>query len=98
MRYTDFFLFVYDIHSPKKLRLVVKRLEFINSMRVQKSLFEVQGSKAEIDSLIKDVSEIIDKETDRIAVIPLCDNDYENVEFYGVLSRRPKMLPSYYIL
>lgn len=98
MRYTDFFLFVYDIHSPKKLRKVVKRLESINSMRIQKSIFEVQGNKAEIDSLIKDVSEIIDVNTDRIAVIPLCDNDYENVEFYGVLSRRPKTIPSYYVL
>ena len=98
MRYTDFFLFVYDIHEPKTLRKIVKRLESINSMRIQKSIFEIQGDKNEIDSLIADVDKIIDKETDKIAVIPLCDDDYDKVEFYGILSRRPKLTPDYYVL
>lgn len=98
MIYTDFFLFVYDIHDAKVLRNVVKRLEGINSMRIQKSVFEIEGSKSEVDSLICDVMEMINESTDRIAVIPLCANDYNKVEFYGVLSRRSKEIPHFYIL
>lgn len=98
MFFTDYFLFVYDIHDPKKLRDVVKRLNGINSMRIQKSVFEIEGSKKEIDSLILDVESIIDPATDRVAIIPLCDNDYNKVEFYGILSRRPKEIPHFYIL
>ena len=98
MVFTDFYLFVYDIHEPKTLRLMVKRLEAINSMRIQKSVFEVQGDKKEILNLIEDVKCIINKETDRVAILPLCSDDYEKVEFYGVLSRRPTQLPPFYIL
>lgn len=47
---TDFYLFVYDIHEPKILRQVVKRLDLVNSMRIQKSVFEVQGEIKEINS------------------------------------------------
>lgn len=98
MLFTDFYLFVYDIHEAKALRQVVKRLEMINSMRIQKSVFEIQGDRVEIMSLIDDVKDIVDINTDRIAIIPLCQNDYDKVEFYGILSRRPTELPSFYIL
>lgn len=98
MMNTDFYLFVYDIHIPRVISKVVKRLECENSMRVQKSVFEVQGTKKDIERLVDDVKKMIDESTDKIAVIPLCADDYENVYFYGVLSRRPKRLPSYYIL
>lgn len=98
MIYTDFFLFVYDIHDEKALRKVSKRLEQINSMRIQKSVFEIEGTKEEVDSLISDIVKIIDSTTDRVAVIPLCERDYERVEFYGLLSRRAKESPAFYIL
>ena len=95
---TDFYLFVYDIHSPKVINKVARRLECENSMRIQKSVFEVQGEKRDIERLIEDVKKLIDDTTDKIAVIPLCSSDYDNVYFYGVLSRRPNKLPSYFIL
>lgn len=94
----DYYLFIYDIHLNKNITKIVKRLEKINSMRIQKSIFEIQGSKNEILQLINDIGNLIDPLTDKLAIIPLCKRDYEKVEFYGVLSRRPKMLETFYIL
>lgn len=95
---TDFYLFLYDIHEPKTMRKIVKRLDQENSMRIQKSVFEVQGDKREILNLLDDVKKIIDTETDKVAVIPLCADDYSKVTFYGKLSRRPVELPKAIIL
>lgn len=95
---TDYYLFVYDIHESKTISKIVKRLELINSMRIQKSIFEIQGSLSEVEALIKDVEKIVDTQTDKIAIIPLCDKDYVNVRFYGLMSRQPKQLPKYYVL
>lgn len=98
MIFTDFYLCIYDIHDSKRLRNMVKRLEQINSMRIQKSVFEIQGNRTEILSFIKDIENIVDIETDKVAIIPLCSEDYEKVEFYGVLSKQPERPKSYYIL
>ena len=77
---------------------MVKRLGQINSMRIQKSVFEIQGDKAEILNFIKDIENIVDIETDKVAIIPLCSDDYEKVEFHGILSKQPERPKSYYIL
>lgn len=95
---TDFYLFVYDIHDAKMLKKVVKRLDQMNSMRIQQSVFEIQGDQEEMLLLIEDVKKLVDLSCDKIAIIPLCDKDYEKTEFFGVLSRHPKEIPSFYIL
>ena len=98
MLYTDYLLLLYDIHAPKTLRKVVCRLETVNSLRIQKSAFEIQGSKKEIELLLDDLITIINVETDKLALIPLCSEDYDRVEFFGVLSRHPEKPQNYYIL
>ena len=95
---TDFYLFVYDIHSMRTLRRVVKRLNRMNSLRIQKSVFEIQGDRKDIEKLIKDVEKLVDRSTDMIAVIPLCSGDYDRAVFLGVNSRRPVRLPSFFVL
>lgn len=95
---TDFYLFVYDIHRMRTLRRVVKRLNRVNSLRIQKSVFEVQGDRNDIENLIKDVEKLVDRSTDKIAVIPLCSGDYGRAIFLGVNSKRPTRLPSFFVL
>ena len=95
---TDFFLFVYDIHSMRTLRQVVKRLNKVNSLRIQKSVFEIQGERKDIEKLINDVERIVDRTTDKIAVIPLCSEDHDKTLFMGVNSKRPSHLPSFFVL
>lgn len=98
MTNTDFYLFVYDIHSMRTLRRIVKRLNRVNSLRIQKSVFEVQGDSEDIEKLIKDVEKLIDRATDKIAVIPLCADDYDRAVFLGVNSKRPTRLPAFFVL
>ena len=95
---TEFYLFVYDIHSMRTLRRVVKRLNRMNSLRIQKSVFEIQGDREDMEKLIKDVEKLVDRSTDKIAVIPLCSGDYDKAVFLGVNSRRPVRLPSFFVL
>lgn len=95
---TDFYLFIYDIHTPRVLRKLVKLLDGYNSMRIQKSVFEIQGSLNEIITFINKAKLIIEDKTDKIALIPLCQDDYSKVEFFGLLSRRPEKEKSFQIL
>ncbi len=95
---TDFYLFVYDIHNGRTLRRVVKRLNRVNSLRIQKSVFEIQGDREDIEKLVKDVEKLVDRSTDKIAVIPLCSADYDKAVFLGVNSKRPVRLPSFFVL
>ena len=98
MIYTDYYLVVYDIHEQSDIAKIVKRLNQETSMRIQKSIFEVQCEKREIEKLILDINHIVNKETDKVAIIPLCSKDYDSVYFLGILSKRPSLLPKYFIL
>ncbi len=98
MENTEFYLFVYDIHNVRTLNKVVKRLNRMNSLRIQDSVFEVRGDICEIEKLIVSVEKLINKETDKIAVIPICSTDYNKIEFIGVRSLHPSKIPSYMIL
>ena len=94
----DYYLFIYDIGNPKIIAKIVKRLNQINSMRIQKSVFEIQCNKKEIMMFITDVCKLINHNTDKIALIPICSHDYSEIEFYGLLSRHPVEVPSSIIL
>ncbi len=98
MTNTDFYLFIYDIHSMRTLRRIVKRLNRVNSLRIQKSVFEVQGDYGDMEKLLKDVEKLVDRTTDKIAIIPLCADDYEKATFLGVNSKRPTRLPKFFVL
>lgn len=93
-----FYLFVYDIHSMKTLRKIVKRLNRVNSFRIQNSVFEVQCNSVDIKKLINDVEKIVDRTTDKIAVIPLCADDYDKAVFLGANSKRLTKIPTFFVL
>ena len=95
---TEFYLFVYDIGNPKTINKVVKRLNRVNSLRIQDSVFEVRGDISDIEKLIAAVERLINKETDKIAVIPICSDDYSNIDFIGVQSFHPCEIPSFMVL
>lgn len=98
MENAEFYLFVYDIHNVRTLNKVVKRLNRVNSLRIQDSVFEVRGDICDIEKLIVSVEKLINKETDKIAVIPICSTDFNKIEFMGARSFHPSKIPSYMIL
>jgi len=95
---TDFYLVIYDICNDRRLQKVAKKIGEVNSMRIQKSVYEVQGDKNEIYSLIHEIERIIDVSVDKVAFIPLCQNDYDKEEFFGVMPKRANKYPAFFIL
>lgn len=98
MEDTEFYLFFYDIHSTRAINKVVKRLKRVNSLRIQNSVFEIRGDIGDIEKLIVSVEKLINKETDRIAVIPICSKDYKGIDFIGVRTFHPSKIPPFFVL
>jgi CRISPR-associated endonuclease Cas2 len=59
------FIVAYDICHPRRLKQVAKRLEQ-SAVRVQKSVFLYEGSRAELDAVCGDLMTLIDIHEDRV--------------------------------
>ena len=59
------FIVAYDICEPGRLRRVAKRLEQ-SAVRVQKSVFIYEGSRAGLDAVCGDLVTLIDIHEDRV--------------------------------
>ncbi len=66
------YLFCYDITDPKRLKRAAKKLEQ-RGLRIQKSFFEFHGTEEAKDLIKKDLLEVVDTDTDRFYVYPLCN-------------------------
>lgn len=75
-------LICYDIHDPKRLREVEKIVSRYG-VRVQKSVFEAEVKDFMIDNLERRLGQIIDGD-DFVAIIPLCEEDWQKAERYGL--------------
>ncbi|MCM2374437.1 CRISPR-associated endonuclease Cas2 [Aporhodopirellula aestuarii] len=63
-------IFFYDIQSDRMRTRVAKELE-IQGIRVQKSVFFVQASRAQVKKLIRKLASLVDEETDSVCAWPL---------------------------
>lgn len=77
------FVICYDIANNKRLQKVSKFLEK-RAIRVQYSIFEMEGDKKIIKEIMKDLEDLIDKEQDRIYVFQL-ENQENNIKRIGKL-------------
>lgn len=59
------FIVAYDICDPRRLKRVAKRLEQ-SAVRVQKSVFVYDGSRADLDAVCGDLVTLIDIHEDRV--------------------------------
>jgi CRISPR-associated protein Cas2 len=89
-------LILYDICDPKRLRRIEK-LVSCYGIRVQKSVFEADNNEALTFSLEKRIKEIIEDE-DFVAIVPLCEKDWQKIERYGVMADNRYITGSYAIL
>jgi CRISPR-associated protein Cas2 len=72
----------YDVRDDKRRRKLFKLLGSYG-FSVQYSLFKATVSKADIERMRREMSEIIDRERDRIMFAILCPRCYDRVEFMG---------------
>ncbi|HEK25468.1 MAG TPA: CRISPR-associated endonuclease Cas2 [Hydrogenobaculum sp.] len=77
------FVICYDIANNKRLQKVSKFLEK-RAIRVQYSIFEMEGDKKIIKEIMKDLEDLIDKEQDRIYIFQL-ENQENNIKRIGKL-------------
>ena len=66
-------MFCYDISNPKKLRKVAKILENYG-MRIQKSFFQCDMDKDNMDELKNKLLKVINKRKDSLFIYPLCED------------------------
>ena len=71
------FLIAYDICAPRRLRRVAKRLEKA-AVRVQKSVFVLDGSWEDLEHVTADLAALIDVAEDRIQAWPIRDTPAVN--------------------
>jgi len=64
------YLITYDICNDNRREKVIKLLNDCGK-RVQFSCFEIDISSQELESLISQLNEVIDKEEDRIYIFPI---------------------------
>lgn len=95
---TDFYLLLYDISDAKALRGMERMLDSVNSMRIQKSVYELQGDEREVMGFMMKAESIINKETDVVSLFPLCKDDFGKTEFFGQLQKHSEMPPSFLII
>ncbi len=78
------FVFCYDISDEKKLQKIAKKMEKYG-VRVQYSIFEVDTTFSNAKKILKELEKIMDKETDRIYVYPIEEDDFSQAIRIGRL-------------
>lgn len=78
-----FQIIAYDIVKTKKRNKVAEILKD-HGMRVQKSVFECRLDDSALSSVVKKLSEVIDKKTDSILIYYLCEACIKQMHFVGV--------------
>jgi CRISPR-associated endonuclease Cas2 len=70
MKRTGWYLFVYDISDPKRLKKVHSRIKK-EGIAVQKSVFFIRGNETKIQQIIKKISKVVDIKTDDLRAYPI---------------------------
>lgn len=78
MARSKWYLVCYDVRNPKRLRKCAKKLEGRGD-RMQYSIFRVWLSKAAVEHLRWELTEILDPE-DSVLFIPICGDCTRNIK------------------
>jgi len=89
-------LIIYDICDPRRLQSVGKIVSRYGE-RIQKSVFEANANDIVINALQQRLEEVANK-NDFIAIIPLCERDWQKAEKYGTMASDSHIGLNYEIL
>jgi CRISPR-associated protein Cas2 len=76
------YLVCFDIQNDKKRRIIGEWLEEFG-IRVQRSVFEIEISKAKLNSLIEKINKEIDKKEDSIRFYYIHNGSLDKCEWIG---------------
>ncbi len=91
-------LLLYDISKPKTYRLAMKILNGYCCARIQKSAYEVIESKERTNELFNRLSSILEEECDRLAIVSMCEKDWEKAQTAGLPQSFKNKIAAFYIL
>lgn len=74
---------MYDISKTKIRNKVVKACEKIGIYRVQYSVWLGEINKTKRKELSCQIDELIEKDTDRVYIFPMCREDFDMCELLG---------------
>lgn len=74
---------IYDITETKIRNKIVKLVQEYGLYRVQKSVFLGNIEKNDLDEIILQSEELINKETDSVYIFPMCKKDFKSVILQG---------------
>jgi CRISPR-associated protein Cas2 len=89
-------LVLYDICDTKRLQTIGKIVSRYGD-RIQKSVFEANTDDSVINTLQQRLLEVAD-ENDFIAIIPICEKDWQKSEKYGIMTSSSSTGLNYEIL
>ncbi|NLY08268.1 MAG: CRISPR-associated endonuclease Cas2 [Spirochaetales bacterium] len=91
-------LLLYDIKSQSTYRKARKILDAYCSARIQKSAYEIIESQSRLDNLFHELSDIMKKETDRLALVTMCEDDWGSACCAGLPQSFRQQVQNVYIL
>ncbi|GBU24443.1 CRISPR-associated endonuclease Cas2 [Fibrobacteria bacterium R8-3-H12] len=81
MKHSHWFV-LYDIKNHKRLAQVAKIAERFG-VREQYSGFEMNMQENIVEIMLSQFKKVMDENEDFIAILPLCERDYQRIEKYG---------------
>jgi CRISPR-associated endonuclease Cas2 len=81
MKHSHWFV-LYDIKDYKRLKRVAK-IATSFGVREQYSGFEMNMPESVVEIMLNRFKNVIDESEDFIAILPLCERDYQKIEKYG---------------
>lgn len=76
----NFIVVVYDISDDSRRTKVMKLLAKVGN-RINASVFECMVTDAVLERLKQDISKMIDRQEDRVAIYPICLSCYSKIEY-----------------
>jgi len=77
-------LLIYDISLSKTYRQVMGILNSFNFSRIQKSVYLIMENEKRMSQLFSALEEVLDSETDKLALLRLCDDDWQGALSSGI--------------
>lgn len=75
--------FLYDITDNKRRTKIIKMAQSYGLSRVQKSVFIGNINKSKIDEVILQSENLINKDTDSLYILPMCQSDFKEISLLG---------------
>ncbi len=91
------FMISYDISCGKRRSEIKDILSSYLWIRVQKSVYFSTKNERFLEKILQKIEGVLDKESDKLLVLPICDSDFERSYFFDQYRKKTIMRERSYI-